>query len=81
MLACVRRSWRAARLSIVVAAVMMIGLTGCGGKATVKAATSNHARAVQPAPTYRAGQYCLTSKEAKYRTAGLTCKHHHLARR
>jgi hypothetical protein len=61
--------------------VVVMGLSGCGGKTAVKTDTSAHARAAKPAPAYRIGQYCLPSREAKYRAAGLTCRRHHLARR
>jgi hypothetical protein len=61
--------------------VLMIALSGCGGKTVAKSTTSAHARLAKPAPAYRVGQYCVSSREAKYRAAGLTCRRHHLARR
>jgi hypothetical protein len=67
------------RLSILVA--VAIGVSGCGGTAAVKTDTSARARAAKLAPAYRVGQYCLSSREAKYRAVGLTCRWHHLARR
>jgi hypothetical protein len=66
------------RLSISVA--IAIGVSGCGGKTAAKTNTSAHARVTKLAPAYRVGQYCLTSREAKYRVAGLSCRRHHLAR-
>jgi len=71
----VRLSWGAAGLLI---GVMSLG--GCGGKAAAKTSTSEHVQAARSAPAYRVGQYCLSSKEAKYRAAGLTCRRHHLAK-
>jgi hypothetical protein len=71
----VRLSWSATVLAIA------IGVAGGGGTTAVKTDTSARARAAKPAAAYRVGQYCLTSKEAKYRAAGLTCTRHHLARR
>jgi hypothetical protein len=60
---------------------LAIGLGGCGGEAAVKTGTSNHARSAQAVPAYRVGQYCVLSREAKYRAAGLTCTRHHLEKR
>jgi hypothetical protein len=60
--------------------VIAIGASGCGGKSTVKTSTLTRTQAVRSAPAYRAGQYCLPSKEARYRAAGFACKRHHLAR-
>ncbi len=58
-----------------------ISLGGCGGKSAVKTDTSAHARVAHTVPAYRVGQYCLPSREAKYRAVGLACTRHHLARR
>lgn len=69
-----RLSWSALVL------ILVIGLGGCGGKNAAKTTASAHVRTAKPAPAYRVGQYCLPSREAKYRTAGLTCTRHHLAR-
>jgi hypothetical protein len=66
-------------LSVVLS--IAIGMVGCGGKAAVKADTSARARVAKSAPAYRVGQYCVASRDAKYRAAGLACKKHHLARR
>jgi hypothetical protein len=70
-----RVSWTATGLLIVAT-----GLGGCGGKSAVKTSTSAHVQAEKATPAYRVGQYCLPSREAKYRAAGLTCTRHHLAR-
>jgi hypothetical protein len=65
-------------LSILVA--VAIGVSGCGATAVVRTDTSAHARVAKPTSAYRVGQYCVSSTEAKYRAAGLTCAQHHLAR-
>jgi hypothetical protein len=63
------------------AAVIVTGLAGCGGKATaVKTDAVPHARSARSVPAYRVGQYCHQTSEHKYNAAGFTCKHHHLTR-
>ncbi len=69
------------RLWNVTAVVVAVGVSGCGGASAGNVSTSAHLRAARTAPAYRVGQYCLPSKEAKYRAAGFVCKKHHLVRR
>lgn len=66
---------------LVLAIAIVIGVSGCGGASAGKTGASAHVRAAKTAPAYRVGQYCLPSREAKYRAAGFTCGKHHLARR
>ena len=68
-------------IRLVVVMAIVVGVSGCGGTPATKTTTSAHPRFAKSAPAYRVGQYCLTSREAKYRAAGLTCRRHHLARR
>ncbi|HTU79637.1 MAG TPA: hypothetical protein VMF09_12840 [Solirubrobacteraceae bacterium] len=57
-----------------------IAVSGCGAKTTGGSTAAHRPTARRPPPAYRVGQYCLVTKEAKYRAVGLTCSHHHLAR-
>jgi hypothetical protein len=57
-----------------------IGLSGCGGSSAAKAGSSARTRKAKPAPAYRVGQYCLPSKQARYRVAGMACRKHHLVK-
>src|ERR1039457_5318247 len=50
---------------------LAVGLGGCGGTATTRTTSAVHVHPTQAAPAYRVGQYCLPSKEAKYRAARL----------
>ena len=68
-----------------VAGALAATAAGCGGTSssrTVTAAQSHvaAARGKARAPSYRVGQYCVARNETIYRTAGLSCKDHHLAR-
>jgi uncharacterized lipoprotein YehR (DUF1307 family) len=73
-----RRPRHLARLLVVM--IIAIGLTGCGDEITAKTNVSGHTQTRHYAPAYRVGQYCLSSKDAKYRAARLECKQHHLKR-
>jgi hypothetical protein len=81
------RCWsRRARLAVVTLGVWVaLAAAGCGGAAQT---TTQHATApgkpatVKPttisAPTYRAGQYCHTKHQARYRSFGFVCADRHL---
>jgi hypothetical protein len=68
-------------LSAIGLCIVAMALGGCGGEATAQKGASKHARAAHSIPAYRAGQYCITSKKAKYLAMGFVCDKHHLARR
>jgi len=67
------------RRAILLSLIAMM-LAGCGDSTHMSTTASTSARAPHRAPAYRVGQYCLPSREAKYRAAGLTCTSHHLVR-
>ena len=78
---CSRLVRRYLPLLLVWLTAVSVGLSGCGRIIGAKTRAPTHARVVQQAPTYRVGQYCFTSKKARYRSVGLTCTHHHLYKR
>jgi hypothetical protein len=56
-----------------------LAICGCGGAGT----TNSHStplRTQHAVSGFRAGQYCLPSKEQKYASLGFVCRRHHLMR-
>jgi len=74
----VRSQLRLACGAIVLMVAICVG--GCGGSLAAKTGSPVHAQVGKAVPAYRVGQYCLPSRETKYKAAGLVCKRHHLAR-
>jgi hypothetical protein len=72
---------RAASRCLAWLAIVVVATSGCGGKTVAKSHVSSQRRVTPRAPAYRVGQYCLPSADSKYRAFGLTCGHHHLAKR
>jgi hypothetical protein len=82
-----RMLWRALRhdtvalrRGVVAAAVgMAIAAAGCGGPAQHAAqAAATRKAATAPVPTYRAGQFCRTRLQSRYRGFGFACRDQHL---
>ena len=66
-------------LSVALLVAALAGV-GCGDAATSGEPPAPRAvvRTVADAPVYRAGQFCETANEARYRKFHFTCRGHHL---
>jgi hypothetical protein len=69
-------AWRALVLVLAAAA-----LAGCGGAGASASHVQVDAARDSGRPGYRVGQFCETTKAARYSSAGLTCRKHHLVGR
>lgn len=68
------------RLVVCALSAAAVALAGCGAHQPRAAGVKSvkHAQVTKPAPTYRAGQYCVAAKRQQYRKFGFRCASSHL---
>jgi len=66
---------------LVASSLIVIAAAGCGGKTTTSSNGGARSTTAAQVPAYRVGQYCIESREGRYRAYGLICVRHHLRKR